>query len=186
MDHFLDLELRPDPEYPATVLMNALFGRLHRALALRAQGDIGVSFPKHDQAPPLGDVLRLHGTHAALEELMATGWLEPLRAHVFDPLIRPAPRNCGHRVVQRVQAKSSAQRLRRRHAARHALSDEEAAQAVPDGAEERLDLPFLQISSTTTGQRFRLFVRHGEILAERRPGRFSSYGLSARATVPWF
>ena len=32
MDHYLDIRLLPDPEFPAPLLMNALFTKLHRAL----------------------------------------------------------------------------------------------------------------------------------------------------------
>ena len=32
MDAFVDLTLLPDPEFPATTLMNALFSKLHRGL----------------------------------------------------------------------------------------------------------------------------------------------------------
>jgi CRISPR-associated endonuclease Csy4 len=30
--HYLDIQVQPDPEFPAAHLMNALFAKLHRAL----------------------------------------------------------------------------------------------------------------------------------------------------------
>jgi CRISPR-associated endonuclease Csy4 len=51
---------------------------------------------------------------------------------------------------------------------------------------ERLSLPWLEVRSTSTGQRFRLFIDQEIRPGPPVPGRFSPYGLSARATVPWF
>lgn len=52
--------------------------------------------------------------------------------------------------------------------------------------EARTDLPWLNLRSLSTGQSFRLFIRHGELLSAPVVGMFSTYGLSATATVPWF
>lgn len=30
MDHYLDIRLRPDPEFPPAQLMSVLFGKLHQ------------------------------------------------------------------------------------------------------------------------------------------------------------
>lgn len=50
--------------------------------------------------------------------------------------------------------------------------------------EARTDLPWLNLRSLSTGQSFRLFIRHGELLSAPVVGMFSTYGLSATATVP--
>jgi CRISPR-associated endonuclease Csy4 len=50
MDHYLEIRLLPDPEFPATTLMNALFSKFHRGLASHGEGAIGVSFPDVKEA----------------------------------------------------------------------------------------------------------------------------------------
>jgi CRISPR-associated endonuclease Csy4 len=85
-----------------------------------------------------------------------------------------------------VQVKSSPERLRRRLAKRKGLTDEEAKRAIPLGAAERLNLPYVTIKSRSTGQDFRLFVDQMPPMDHAIFGSFNHYGLSATATVPWF
>ncbi len=189
MDHYLELRLMPDPEFKSTVLMNALFAKLHRALFDLNSTRIGISFPgvqtdpKH---PGLGDRLRLHGTAADLHGLMALDWLTGMRDHteLYGPA--PVPRTDSHRVVRRVQVKSSPERLRRRLVRRKGITDAEACQAISQDKAERLDLPYVTLTSRSTGQRFRLFIDHRPPGNELVDGAFSCYGLSPTATVPWF
>lgn len=42
------------------------------------------------------------------------------------------------------------------------------------------------MKSLSSQQQFKLFIRHGDLLKEPVKGEFSSYGLSATATIPWF
>src|SRR5690625_585202 len=83
MRHYLDIHLLPDPEFPAPILMNALCGKLHRALAEAAERAVGISFPavQHERRS-LGDHLRIHGTADSLEEIMARQWLTGMSDHV--------------------------------------------------------------------------------------------------------
>lgn len=186
MDHYLDLRLRADPEFPQHQLMDALFARLHRALVQRNSADIGLSFP--DVRGPrggLGARMRLHGTAAALEPLASLSWLVGVRDHVDVAGVLEAPTSASWISVRRVQAKSNVDRLRRRQMKRKAWTAEEAAAAIPAAAVEMLDLPFLTIRSGSTGQTFRMFVRQ-QPAANPQPGRFSSYGFSSEATLPRF
>jgi len=66
------------------------------------------------------------------------------------------------------------------------INEEEAQQRIRTMEEARTDLPWLNLRSLSTGQSFRLFIRHGELLSAPVVGMFSTYGLSATATVPWF
>lgn len=184
MDHYLEIRLLPDPEFPANVLMNALFSKLHRALAGWGGLDVGVSFPDHGKAG-LGMRLRLHGSATALAGLMAGDWLKGMRDHSEITAIQPVPAGARHRVVRRVQAKSNPERLRRRRVARGA-SEDAARAAIPDTAIEHLDLPFVVLTSLSTGQQFRLFIKHQAPADHATPGPFSAYGLSPSSTVPWF
>lgn len=192
MDHHVNLFIRPDPEFPAHVLMSALMAKLHRGLdeASGICGAIGVSFPAHSAGrrgpPTLGNRLRLHGMASSLEQLMCSNWLTGMRDHAEADSIAAAPPDAPHRLVRRVQAQSSPDRLRRRLARRHGLDEAEARERIPDGVAQTLDLPFVQVRSSSTGQTFLLFIAHGPLLEAPVAGRFSAYGLSLGASVPWF
>lgn len=185
MDAYLELQLLPDPEFPPAMLMNALFAKMHRALVSHGEGRIGISFPDVGGGQ-LGQRLRLHGQAGDLEKLMASNWLQGMRDHLAAFAIRPVPDGAKHRIVRRVQAQSNPERLRRRLIRRKGIGAEEAREAIPDSATERLNLPWLEISSQSTRQIFRLFIEHLPPQAESSPGRFTSYGLSNEASIPWF
>jgi CRISPR-associated endonuclease Csy4 len=187
MDHYLDIRLLPDPEFPPSMLMNALFAKLHRGLVDLDSTAIGVSFPDHTLEPlTLGQRLRLHGELRALTDLMGRDWLRGMRDHIelHGPI--EIPGGAPHRAVRRVQAKSSPERLRRRLIKRKGIDQVAASAAIPDHVAERLDLPFVTLQSRSSGQTFRLFIEHGPAKPEPTPGSFSHYGLGRGATVPWF
>lgn len=186
MDHYIDIHLRPDPEFHATVLMNALYGKLHRALTTLDQTRVGVSFPEVEHAPALGTSLRLHGSQADLADLMDIGWLNGMRDHAEVGAIGVVPATAMHRQVRRIQPRSSTERIRRRQIKRHDLTEEEARKRVPLINAELLELPFVTLNSRSTQQRFRLFIEHSPIRQAAAHGIFNSYGLSNNATVPWF
>ena len=186
MDHYLDITLRPDPEFVPAHLMNALFAKLHRALVSARCEDVGISFPQvHGKG--LGLVLRLHGQQARLSDLMAKPWLAGMRDHVDVHTVQAVPATgVGYRVVSRVQAKSSPARERRRLMRRQGLDTDQARQRIPDSSAECLSLPYVQLNSCSTAQQFKLFIQHGPLRSTSTPGSFSAYGLSPQATVPWF
>jgi CRISPR-associated endonuclease Csy4 len=184
MDHYLDIKVLPDPEFVENVLMNALFAKLHRALVDVGQGEIGVSFPQARK--DLGACLRLHGSVAALGRLMVHNWLKGLCDYTRVSDVQPAPPEAQHRVVRRVQVKSSVERLRRRSVSKGWKSEDEAIASIPLDNEKRSKLPFLTLKSVSTAQTFLLFVLHGPLQDMAMAGRFSDYGLSDHATVPYF
>lgn len=187
MDHYLDLTLRPDPEFAQAHLISALFAKLHRGLVSLDANDIGVSFPEHSERPrTLGNVLRLHGTAGRLEHLMATDWLIGMRDHLSQGSITPTPENARHRVVKRVQPKTNPERLRRRHMRRHGVSAEVARERIPDTVIAKVTQPYAQLRSRSTGESFCLFIDHGPAMDQPVKGTFSCYGLSSTATIPWF
>jgi CRISPR-associated endonuclease Csy4 len=190
MDHYVDIDLHPDPEINAGHLMSALYAKLHRALVHGGGSDIGVSFPGHDsKVPHLGSKLRLHGGLVALTSLMAGGWLSGMRDHIASAGPKPVPDNASYCAVRRVQAKSNPERLRRRLMRRHGVDAKEAQRRIPDSLAETVGLPYVQLRSASTDQTFRLFIDHRHpSLAAVAPGLggFNAYGLSQTANVPWF
>lgn len=186
MDHYVDLRLLANPEIAQPHLMNALFGKLHRALAERAGRAIGISFP-HVGPQQLGGLLRLHGTVRGLDTLLAQPWLGGVADHVEPGGLLRVPAQTQHRCVRRVQVQSSAARLRRRLMRRHGCTEAETRQRIGDAVEQRLDLPYVSVQSASTGQAFRLFIEHGLVTDRAVVGAFSAYGLShAATTIPWF
>ena len=185
--HYIDITLLPDPEFSHAHLLGALVAKLHRALVQLQASDIGISFPRHSLRPrTLGSVLRLHGTEAALQRLMAQPWLQGMRDHVQIAALTPVPPDAPHRQVVRRQFKTSAERLRRRRMRRKDETLEQATAAIPDSVERSPELPFVQLRSTSTGQPFCLFVEHRPVQADGVSGCFNTYGLGLSASVPWF
>ncbi len=187
MHHYIDIHLRADPEFPQHQLMAALFAKLHRRLAHMQSNRIAVSFPGYQAAPAaLGSTLRLIGDGPELTRLMEQDWLQGMYDHTDVQPQAAVPADAPQRSLHRVQAKSSPERLRRRQMRRHQLTAEQALARVPDSCAETLKLPFLTVASTSTGQRFQLFLRLGPPASTAQPGEFNSYGLSSTATLPWF
>ncbi len=188
MLRYIEIKLLPDPEFPPTVLMNALYGKFHRFLTALKTSEMGVSFPDvENMRHTLGVRMRLHGDTEILQRVTGGDWLKGMRDHCAVASIQNAPSDCKHRVVRRVQVKSNPERLRRRMAKRKGVSIEAAAIAIPDNVVRHLELPFVKIRSQSTGQDFPLFIEHGLPKNEPTPGNFNTYGLSVDgATIPWF
>lgn len=189
MDHYIDIRLRPDPDFKPAMLMGALYNKLHRALFDLEANDIGVSFPlrKHGvRARTLGEHLRLHSTQARLEQLMNTNWLTGMRDHVSVSEVLAVPVGEKHINVARKQFNTGSPSRAKRYAKRHNITEEEARKIYAKVAERRIELPFVQINSRSTQQKFSLFIEHGKPQESLVEGAFNHYGLSSNATVPWF
>ncbi|MCT2387890.1 type I-F CRISPR-associated endoribonuclease Cas6/Csy4 [Erwinia pyrifoliae] len=184
MDHYQDIRVRVDEENGEAVLLAQVFMHLHQVLMRAANGRIGISFPNVKRT--LGDRIRLHGTLDDLSSLQQSGWNKCLTDYIACSAIDPIPPGAAWRTVRRVQVKSSAERLRRRSVNKGWLSEAEAAERISVLNEQRSNLPFLQIKSGSNGQAWRLFIEHGPLVSAPSDGGFSSYGLSATTTVPWF
>ncbi|MGO2007181.1 type I-F CRISPR-associated endoribonuclease Cas6/Csy4 [Vreelandella alkaliphila] len=189
MDHYIDIRLRPDPDFPEPMLMGALYNKLHRALFDLEANDIGVSFPGHKhgvRARTLGGHLRLHGPHARLDQLMGADWLTGMRDHTQVSELLAVPEGATHINVARKQFNTGSPSRAKRYAKRHNIAEDEARQIYAKLAERRIELPFVQINSRSTQQRFSLFIEHGKPHENAVAGAFNHYGLSSNATVPWF
>lgn len=187
MDFYIDIEIFEDPEFSESVLMNALFSKLHRALVEVSQHDIGVSFPAMTNKS-LGKRLRIHGNKARLQQLEALPWRKGLSDFTQVTDIIATPETTEHWLVQRVHVQSNPERLRRRAMKRKGLSYEQAVEQIPDSAAKQLSLPFVRIKSQSTGgHQFPLFIKqHAVSVSKPVSVNFSKYGLSATSTVPKF
>ena len=187
MTHYLEIKLRPDEELLPQHLMSELFGRVHEALVAVQCKSVGLSFPEMAQENCfLGSRLRLHGTEEDLRKLLSAG-LERLSPDYFAlGNIREVPSaGVTYCTFRRRQSKSNPERLRRRAMKRHGLTEDEARQRIPNSM-RLLNLPYVQLRSASTGERFLLFIEAGPELKKPVAGEFSCYGLSSTATVPCF
>lgn len=187
MDYYLEIQLQPDPDFVPDMLMNALFSKLHKALVENPQLTVAVSFPEYSLSPRgLGSCLRLHGKQQDLESLQGTTWLTGMRDHVAYQGIQAAPSNAKQVLVKRVQSKSNIERLVRRNAKRKNTSEEEARTNYQAVEPKTLRLPFVNLNSQSSGQKFSLFIKQSKPQENPQAGEFNRYGLSQTATVPWF
>jgi CRISPR-associated endonuclease Csy4 len=184
MNNYIDITLLPDPEFEQNMLMGALFSKLHKGLVILGYGEVGISFPKLDKTP--GARLRLHSNQQQLEKLMAQNWHEGLNDFTTISIVKEIPKTCKHRTISRAQSKSNVERLYRRSVKKGWLTEEEAKTKQQQHEDRFLALPFIRLKSSSSSQYFRLFIKQGELQDIPQHGKFSSYGLSSEATIPWF
>lgn len=193
MDWYVDLDIHPVDGLTVLQVLESLMQRLHSRLASGQVTGIGLSLPRHDPAGTFtGNVLRVHGQRPALEALLASAWLQPVREHLQQIGPAPVPPGARHRIVYRRQSSANVGARARRAARRQQIPMEEAQRRYEQAAEgQMLALPHVFLFSSKTKQVFPLFIEHGPILSEPQEGVLGSYGLSSHASggaasVPWF
>lgn len=193
MYYYRELTLLPDVEVTENFLWSKLFYEVHHALAEgRKQHpamNIGCSWPEYKEES-LGKKLRLiAASRADLESLPLEHHLARYDDYCRLTSIRPVGdrRIRGYALYRRYQPDGAADRKARRYIRRHPeVSFEEAQRLLKQ--KERKFLPFIQMESESTGQKFSLFIE--KIGAKEAPpgeaAPFSTYGLSASTAVPEF
>jgi len=213
MKYYLEITLLPNEEIPIHFLWSKVFQQIHLGLVEMQDAKrrvlIGVSFPGYvanDQFTTLCSKLRLFAQdEATLARFDAPKWLARLSDYVHCASIRPVPdKVAGYAIYRREHAKTNPERLARRYAKRHDLdfdaawngvvelrSDSKGGETYPksfrycDMSDKRIATPFIRLQSLSNGQSFCLWIKKVTV-AESSSGEFSSYGLSATATVPEF
>jgi CRISPR-associated endonuclease Csy4 len=189
MDSYIEITVLPDLEADANFLMNNLCSKLHAILGQITMGKVGVSFPGYAQAGKnLGTQLRIHGSAAMLEKLMAENWLKGLRDYCRSSAVLPVPSGAKQRYFARRQLKS-AHNKRQRSINKGWLTQEEALTLISESSSKLLKLPFLQLTSRGNKQSMKVFIEQGPVVEQCTKGSFNSYGLSRlseKVTVPWF
>lgn len=187
MDHYVDIRLLTDPEIAPHQLLSTLYARLHHALVQSGSDRVAVCFPDYDlSACKLGDRLRLVSSLDGLAPFATIEWLGGLKDQAAVDKASPVPANPVWRTIRRVQAKSSPERSRRRQLKRHGPSDMQTIGPPPASAPQLLSLPYVRLTSASTGQTFKMFLRLGPIEPFAIAGAFNTFGLSTSATIPWF
>lgn len=183
MDYYIDIKIKPDAEMRENVLLNKVYSKLHKALFSLKSSDIGVSFPAYDIK--LGDVLRIHATETRLEALQDTNWLGGLVGYCKQTQILPIPNNVSYRSVSRKQANMTAAKLRRL-IKRGSISADDIKKYKAKMFTQGLDNAYLELESTSNGNKHRRYIEFGELSDIASTGLFDQFGLSKESTVPWF
>lgn len=183
MNHYLNITLRPDAEMPSTILMNAIYTKLHKLLFDLQSHDIGVSFPKFNIL--LGDTLRIHGSEADLKKLHNQGWLGGMNGYCQIGEIKQVPANSKYRVISRKQTTMSQSKLRRLQK-RGSIKDDDIKNYKAKMFTKGLSNPYIELVSASNGHKHRRYIEFGELQDCPIEGSFDFFGLSKTATVPWF
>lgn len=194
MKVYQDITLLASPEIPLYFLWSKVFQQIHLGL-VEAQDDqglipIGISFPEYvtgEKYSLLGSKLRLLAyDEATLSQFNASQWLSRLSDYVHCTGIRPVPEKlAGYAIYQREQPKTSNERLARRYAKRHNMDYDTALERYSAMARKTIATPFIRLKSLSGDQEFCLWIKKN-VVAEPSGTTFSSYGLSAVASVPEF
>ncbi|MBS7824028.1 type I-F CRISPR-associated endoribonuclease Cas6/Csy4 [Wohlfahrtiimonas chitiniclastica] len=170
-------------------IRNQAFKQLHVALVdmhnRQQHKGIGFSFPGYVFEPDqgkigLGKTMRIFAqTEAELMALNAGSWLSRLTDYVHISSIKPVPNRVTHYAIyQRKQVKSSVERLARRYAKRKHVTFEDAMAHLNGKTPEYCDLPYVQMKSESTDQRFHLLIHRVKVTAPTEAANFTTYGLS--------
>lgn len=182
----------PDAEANLGFIWQKAYQQIHVALVenktVSGNSNIAVSLPKYgDKAFPLGDKLRLISEmEDKLQKLDIGKWLDRLTDYAHVTSIKEVPQSVTEFVCfSRKQFNTNIERLARRRVKRKGGSFEESLKHYADFQDKETTLPFINVNSLHSGEKFRLFIEQSK---EQKPveGEFSCYGLSKTATVPWF
>ena len=192
MKYFKEISLLLGTEITPYFIWQKLFQQIHLALVENKSEEnfskAGVSFPEYNAGKFfLGTKLRLFAEdEQSLGDMQYEKWLIRLSDYVHVKPIAAVPESlAGHACFTHIKPKGSKEKLARRRAKRKGETLQQAFAYFENYEEERSRLPYINMSSQTNGQRFRLFIEKKE-MEHPKTGLFSCYGLSDTTTVPLF
>lgn len=192
MTYYQEVSLLPKARIGLYDFWQKLYQQVHLALAENKNAEntsrIGVSFPEYNADEfLLGTKLRLFAENEQLlEQMQCEKWLNRLSDYVHVSSIKPVPEKVtGHACFKHIKLKGNKEKLARRRAKRKEETLQQALAHFAEYEEPRSKLPFINMTSLTNGQRFRLFIEK-QVKENSRAGFYSCYGLSNSATVPLF
>jgi len=183
MNHYIDTLIKPDAEMRENVLLNKVYSKCHKGLSDLNSKEIGVSFPQYTVI--LGRILRLHGAESKLAELQAANWLGGLKGYCDVSPIQSVPADVAYRTISRKQSNMTEAKLRRL-IKRGSISAEEAKAYKGTMFQKGLNNAYVELESSSNGQKYRRYIEFGELKSEPVNGEFDQFGLSKTGTVPWF
>lgn len=184
MKNYLEIKFFPDEECPLHFLRNTCFNKLHKALCDLKATDIGISFPQAKEK--LGCILRLHSTQARLNELQALKWLGGLSGYCQVTEVLPVPdKVVEYQNIGRIQQNMTNAKLNRL-IKRKSISESEIKRYKEKMFKNGLDNLYLELNSTSTNEKYRLYIAFSHKQDTPVAGEFNQFGLSKQSTVPWF
>lgn len=192
MKFYRELTLLPQEDITLYFIWQKLFPQIHLALAENKREDnassIGVGFPEYYAGSYcLGKKLRLFAeSEQLLEQMQCEKWVNRLSDYVHTSSIKPVPEKVtGHACFKHIKLKGNKEKLARRRAKRKGETLQQALSHFAEYEEPQSKLPFINMTSQTNGQHFRLFIEK-QAKEQTQTGSFSCYGLSNTTTVPLF
>lgn len=196
MKYYLEITLKEDQTCDLYTLWSQVYTQLHLALVevMDEEGrvTIGFSFPDYyfDEIANLGFLgskCRLFAANkSSLIQLNLIERLSSLLNNLHFSEIQTVPSTInGYASYRKLGKKTSFERQARRHAKRKGVSIEEALAKYSEFEPFRGNFPFVRLKSFSTQQSFRLIVKKTEE-TELKTGKFNTYGLSAKVTLPEF
>jgi len=188
MNSYFEIKALPNPEIIQSTVVAYLMQSLHQMLP-RYAGRIGLDFPGYGQQRTLGGILRIFGNEVDLADLRGRADCNPnIASYGLVTPVSPVPASIAQYVsCTRVHARGASRlkRLKLRHGAKGTWSDELEIQVIAK-LQHGINLPHLNLSSGSTGQRFKLFVQRS-VSSSKGTGLFNAYGLSlGDARLPKF
>jgi CRISPR-associated endonuclease Csy4 len=205
MKHYIDILLKPTIEISPYFLLEKVYTQLHLAFVETKDENelqpVGISFPRYGYSTDekqsahcaLGDIIRL--TANKEEDLIKLEINK--RLNRFIDYLEIKPINSGEFAIKLFIYKRKRPNLTRSkqrrhflyHAKRDGLSDQEIADQLlkvellweQNIRKESFNLPFIQLKSLSTNNRFRLHIEKTEVKnsENQNSGLFNVYGLSA-------
>ncbi|CAB1064923.1 CRISPR-associated protein, Csy4 family [Olavius sp. associated proteobacterium Delta 1] len=192
MNYYQEITLLPNADINFYFVWQKLYQQIHIALAEhKTAGDasaIGVAFPEYNADKyTLGTKLRLFAEDGkSLEQMQCEKWLNRLSDYVHLNHIKPVPEKlAGHACFKHMKLKGNKGKLARRRVKRKGETLQQALSHLENFEEQRSNLPYINMTSQTNGQRFRLFIEK-QVMEHPQTGLYSCYGLSNTTTVPLF
>jgi len=190
--YYQELTLLLQEDVDMYFIWQKLYQQIHLALVENKTGDnasaIGVAFPEYNADKySLGTKLRLFSEdEKSLEQMYFEKWFNRLSDYVHLRHIKPVPEKlAGHACFKQIKLKGNKEKLARRRAKRKGETLQQALPHFENFDEQRSNLPYINMTSLTNGQRYRLFIEK-QAMEQPQTGFFSCYGLSNTTTVPLF
>ena len=192
MKYYQEISLLPNAEITPYFIWQKLYQQIHLALVENKNKEnaspVGVGFPEHHvDSYCLGTKLRLFAEdEQSLNDMQCEKWLNRLRDYVHVSEIRPVPEKLtGYACFKHIKLKGNKEKLARRRAKRKGETLQQALLHFENFEEQLSKLPYINMTSQTNGQRFRLFIEK-QVMEQPQTGLYSCYGLSNITTVPLF
>ena len=192
MNYYQEITLLPNADINLDFVWQKLYQQIHLALVENKTGDnesaIGVAFPEYNVDKYfLGKKLRLFAEdEKLLEQMHFEKWFNRLSDYVHLSHIKPVPEKlAGHACFKHIKLKGNKEKLARRRAKRKGETLQQALSHFENFKAQCSNLPYINMTSQTNGQRFRLFIEK-QAMEQPQTGMYSCFGLSNTTSVPLF